>query len=228
MLFFRQGKSISQHRLILKQDTMSRCGRRPCNLTSEERDIRARKHQASYKIRKGIKTIDDYDQETWFQKERRIGSFARGEKRKRPEDPSLLNAWQVRRRYAMVQIEAGKKTDDDYDEEWRCKHPQRGRKIGTGQGSKYTEQEKAERARKAARKSRALIKIGAGLKTLDDYDDEWCMLNKSNPCDNVNTKKTTKKRTKKIVLVVIPDVDELPPPPLEWILDMDDDAVLYQ
>lgn len=207
---------------------MSRGGRPPCKLTSEERDIRARKHQAAFKIRKGIKTIDDYDQETWFQKGLLGRISTRGEKRKPPEEPILRNGWYVRRRYAMKNIESGKTTDDDYDEEWRCKDGHRGRKIGTGQGSKYTEQEKAERARKAARKSRALIKIGAGLNTRDDYDDEWRMLNKSNPCDNVNTKKRTKKRTKKIVLVVIPDVDELPPPPLEWILDMDDDAVLYQ
>jgi hypothetical protein len=195
-------------------------------LTSEERDIRARKHQATYKIRKGIKTIDDYDQETWFQKGQRTSMHS--EKRKPPEEPILRNGWYVRRRYAMKNIESGKTTDDDYDEEWRCKDGHRGRKIGTGQGSKYTDEEKVERGKKAVRKSRALMKISAGLKTLDDYDDEWHMLNKSKPWDNTPTKKTTKKTKKKIALVIIPDFDELPPPPFEWILDMDDDAVLYQ
>jgi hypothetical protein len=201
---------------------MPRCGRPPCNLTNEERDIRARKHQATYKIRKGIKTIDDYDQETWFQKGQRTSTHS--EKRKPPEEPSLRNAWYVRRRYAMEKIESGKATDDDYDEEWRRKRPQWGRKIGTGQGSKYTDEEKVERGKKAVRKSRALMKIGAGLKTRDEYDDEWYMLNKSKPWDDIKTKKTKTK----IALVIIPNFDELPPPPFEWILDMDDDAVLNQ
>jgi len=201
---------------------MPRCGRPPCNLTSEERDIRARKHQATYKIRKGIKTIDDYDQETWFQKGQRTSTHS--EKRKRPEDQSLRNGWYVRRRYAFIQIDAGKATDDDYDDYWRRKDGHPGRKIGTGQGSKYTEQEKKERARMAARKNRALIKISAGRNTRDDYDDQWNMLTKSKPLTNIPTKKTKKK----IALVIIPDFDELPPPPFEWILDMDDDAVLNQ
>ena len=78
----------------------------------------------------------------------------------------------------------------------------------------------------AARKSRALLKINAGRKTRDDYDDEWNMLNKSKPWTNVPTKTKTKK--KKTVIIVIPDFDDLPPPPPEWILDMDDDAVLNQ
>ena len=142
------------------------------------------------------------------------------------DSPVLQNAWYVRRRYAIIQIEAGKATDDDYDDNWMRKGGHKGRPIGTGRGSKYTEQEKKERGRMAARKSRALLKINAGRKTRDDYDDEWNMLNKSKPWTNVPTKTKTKK--KKTVIIVIPDFDDLPPPPPEWILDMDDDAVLNQ
>jgi len=167
-----------------------------------DKQTRARYYQARFRIKNGTKTIDDFDQTTW---KLLAGSDLRGKTSYyTPEQLIHKNKIKVRKTYAKQQIEAGKTTREDYDDEWLVKNPQK-----KGRKKTLTIDQKHYKKKISMRKCHAKKKIEAGEKTREDYDDEWFSI-------------------KKPRLIVVDDFSHLPPPPVEWILDMYDDAKLIE
>ena len=165
-----------------------------------DKQTRARYYQARYRIKNGIKTIDDYDQTTW---KLLAKSDLRGKTSYYTHEQLIhKNRIKARKAYAERQIEAGETTREDYDDEWLVKNPKK-----KGPKKRLTIDQKNYKEKLSMRKYHAKKKIEAGEKTREDYDDEWFSI-------------------KKPRLIVLNDYSHLPPPPVEWILDMHDDAKL--